>query len=718
MAKILVVEDHALSRQMLTTLLGYVGHQVIEASDGVAALDLARNECPDLVICDVLVPIINGIQLVRLLRDEAVLSETPVLFYTAISRLPENLDLGESLSTCRVIAKPAAPQIIVQAVDEMLGYAGKGATEVAAGMGEVAAAAHPAGSLGQAVRIGQPLAAGPSAQPALQVAVLLDLVSSLVGQRDSTRLLSDVARTMQEIVSCRRSLLAVKEGDGATRYYQGRAGEEPLLFMQTELLPPPEVLERITTGRTAIRLQQTLAMPFASPGYVHGWVYLADRLDGAGFSEVDEEMATMLSAQAALAYENISLVQRLRDNEEYLEQLVAQRTAELRRANLELLKIEKLQSLGVLAGGIAHDFNNALTVINTHIQIARLKTAPEDRSYRNLVLAEKACRTAKSLTMQLLTFAKGGSPVKEAAKLDDLIWETAEFALRGSSARCEFVVAPDLQVVEVDPGQISQVIGNLVINAGQAMPEGGIVKVLASNVLLEAGQIPPLRAGRYVRLSVADEGVGIPAEHLDRIFDPYFTTKAAGSGLGLAMALSIVRNHEGYITAESEGEGAGSTFHVYLPASDAKSAAEQSTQPQPRLTQMGNGRVLLIEDEAGIVETVSELLEMYGYKVDWALDGNAGIGLYERAMEKGTPFDAVIMDLTIPGGMGGTETIKRLREIDPAVAAIVSSGYSNAPVMANYAEYGFGGAVCKPYAAETMLRELERVLDRRGTANM
>jgi len=428
-----------------------------------------------------------------------------------------------------------------------------------------------------------------------------------------------------------------------------------------------------------------------------------DKLDAAQFSDGDEEIAMTLSTQTALAYENILLVDQLQKSKEGLEELVAERTVELERANEELLKVQKLESLGVLAGGIAHDFNNSLTAILNLTQIAKMKSNPEDKVHSYLSMAEKACYEAKAITQQLLTFAKGGSPVKKAVVFKDLMWETAEFALRGSKAKCEFSIAPDLSVVEIDQGQISQVVSNLVINAEQAMPEGGVVRVSAENVVVSSSDALPLRAGHYVRLSVSDQGVGIPKEYLPKIFDPYFTTKETGNGLGLATTYAIVKKHDGQITVESE-EGVGTVFHVYLCASDEKPDVEKEKQ----VMCVSSGRVLLIEDQESIANSLAELLEIYGCEVDSVGDGAQGLKYYEKAMNNELNYDAVIMDLTIPGGMGGMEAIKRFREMDPGVMAIVASGYSNDPVMSNYRAYGFTGAVSKPYNIEEIMCELQK----------
>ena len=377
----------------------------------------------------------------------------------------------------------------------------------------------------------------------------------------------------------------------------------------------------------------------------------------------------------------------------------------------ESLRADKLESLGILAGGIAHDFNNILTAILGNLSLAKMYCAPTDRLYPRLGEAERASLRAKDLTQQLLTFAKGGAPLKHTASLKELIKESATFALRGANVRCEFELALGLWTAEVDEGQISQVIHNLVLNAAQAMPDGGVIRVMAENVTLADGEALALKPGPYLRISLADRGVGIAREHLPHIFDPYFTTKQKGSGLGLATSYSIIKKHDGMLTVESE-LGRGTTFRIHLPASHKPM---EKLAPPKAVAPRGKGRILVMDDEALIRELAVMGLSHLGYQVETADDGVEALLKYREAKAAGQPFAAVIMDLTVPGGMGGKEAIKRLLEMDPTARVIVSSGYSNDAVMANFQHYGFKGMVAKPYKIEELVAAVNTLVQHSAT---
>ncbi len=386
--------------------------------------------------------------------------------------------------------------------------------------------------------------------------------------------------------------------------------------------------------------------------------------------------------------------------------LVFRDVTEKQRLEDELIKSQKLESIGVLAGGIAHDFNNILTAILGNVALAKMHARSGDKIHELLSEAEKAFWRARDLTQQLLTFAKGGAPIKKAAVLNDIIQDTTHFVLAGANVRAQFNLPEDLWSVEYDPGQLSQVINNLVINAVQAMPEGGVMEVGAENVILGANSGVPLTPGRYVKLVFKDQGIGIASQHLSKIFDPYFTTKQRGSGLGLATTYSIIKRHEGYIQVESE-VGVGSTFTVFLPASKQTMRGE-TRKPEQIVT--GKGKILLMDDEEILRKVAGALLTRLGYQVSMAKDGAEALQLYREAMAANAPFAAVILDLTVPAAMGGEECLRRLKEIDPGVKAIVSSGYFNDPIMAEFKQYGFQGVIAKPYQLQELSETLARVV--------
>jgi PAS domain S-box-containing protein len=376
------------------------------------------------------------------------------------------------------------------------------------------------------------------------------------------------------------------------------------------------------------------------------------------------------------------------------------------KTDAELQKMQKLESLGILAGGLAHDFNNLLTGIIGNVGLAKMQVGKEHKAYDHLTKAEGATERAASLTQQLLTFAKGGEPIKRKTDIAAVVKESVGFALHGSQVRCEYMIPAELWNTEVDSGQMAQVFNNLIINALHAMPYGGTVHISFENISLAEDQIPTLTYGDYVKIEFRDEGTGIAEEHLSRIFDPYFTTKKQGSGLGLATVFSIINRHGGYITVEST-VGRGTTFYIYLPAT--RDTSHDGYQEIGRVS-LGQGRILVMDDEAIVRETAGAILAALGYEVAFTDDGTKLIKLYKRAIDEKRPFNIVIMDLTIPGGMGGKETVKRLLEIDADAKVIVSSGYSTDPIMSNYKEYGFKGVITKPYNIAQVSKAISRVL--------
>ncbi|HYE87082.1 MAG TPA: ATP-binding protein [Vicinamibacterales bacterium] len=379
----------------------------------------------------------------------------------------------------------------------------------------------------------------------------------------------------------------------------------------------------------------------------------------------------------------------------------------------ERSKTARLESLGVLAGGLAHDFNNILTSVVGNLSIAQTLVGRDDqRLLQKLCNAEAACVRARGVTAQLLTFAKGGAPVKTAASIEELVVECTRFALSGSPVAAKFVAEPDLWNVQVDTVQISQVVQNLVLNAAQAMPAGGTIDIAFRNVRMpdDAADGPMLPAGIYVCVSFRDYGSGIRADQLCHIFEPYYTTKQKGSGLGLAISSSIVRAHGGSITVESSS-GDGTRFDVYLPATHVPVSNAVSSNVQPLVPH--NGRVLLMDDDVGVGEVAADMLADLGYDTVAATSGQAAIDYMAAAEAAGAPFDVVILDLTVPGGMGGKETVPHIRALNADLPVLVTSGYADNGVLSDYARHGFDGVLPKPFSIPDLRIAIEQASVRR-----
>jgi len=372
----------------------------------------------------------------------------------------------------------------------------------------------------------------------------------------------------------------------------------------------------------------------------------------------------------------------------------------------EFYKSKKLESIGILAGGIAHDFNNFLTAILGNITLGKIYSNQNDKIYEILSEAEKACIKSKELTQQLLTFSKGGAPVKKIGSITSLLKDSIDFILRGSNVKSEYIEEEPPLAIEMDEGQINQVINNLVINAKQSMENGGLLTVRVENIQKKATDNLPIADGAYVKISIKDRGAGISKENLQKIFDPYFSTKEMGNGLGLSISYSIIQKHKGYITAESD-IGKGATFYIYLPAIDV---VYEKRDGDCNKVLKKSARALFMDDEELVREVAGKMLNFIGCEVEFASDGEEAIEMYKEAFENNKKYDLVIMDLTVPGGMGGKETIKALKAFDPNITAIVSSGYSTDQVMSDFKKYGFKGIIVKPYRIVDLSRVINEVV--------
>lgn len=412
-------------------------------------------------------------------------------------------------------------------------------------------------------------------------------------------------------------------------------------------------------------------------------------------SEAGEELWMMWSGGAVLG-----------DRGEVRELMLVGRDVSARKqADAARLRTNKLESVGTLAGGVAHDLNNILMGLYGSISLASMELAPEHPATEFLESAEASMSRAKALSTRLLTFAKGGDPVTSAARIDQLVKETVAFHLSGSNVKPAFEITEDLWPCDADASQLEQVFSNLTVNADQAMPEGGQLHVRLENAKLKEGAVAGLPAGAYVKATVSDEGQGLPAETIDRVFDPYFTTKRGGSGLGLAITHSIVDRHHGHISVASP-PGQGARFTLFLPAARDESAITPAPESLEFIAPLPSARILVMDDEPTVRSVLVLMLRSRGMHVESVDEGQAAIDAYRTARAAGTPFQLVITDLTVPGGLGGVETVERLLALDPDAKVVASSGYAEDPVLAHYGDHGFVGVLAKPYG----LAELDALL--------
>jgi len=387
-----------------------------------------------------------------------------------------------------------------------------------------------------------------------------------------------------------------------------------------------------------------------------------------------------------------------------------QKYTDHKQTETELIKMINLESIGTLAAGLAHDFNNLLMAVTGYISLAKTRLHPEDKAYALLSEAERISFLGKDLTQQLITFSKGGEPVKKIISLHKLIKETAETTLSGSNIKCKYTLPENLYQIEGDDAQIRQVINNIVVNSKEAMPHGGTITIRAANIFVKPVDKIPLPEGDFIKISIEDKGIGISEENLFKIFDPYYTTKILGvqkgMGLGLAVVYSILKRHNGCVTVDSTRH-AGSTFYLYLPAYNKESKIRSIHKNALKNTK---GKILFMDDEQVIRDVAEQIIRGIGYEPVMASHGIEAIELYRREKESGERFEAAILDLTVKNGMGGKETLKELIYIDPDIKAIISSGYTDDPVIGKFHDYGFIGAITKPYKAKELKELLEKVI--------
>jgi two-component system, cell cycle sensor histidine kinase and response regulator CckA len=713
---ILVVEDSSLQAKRLKRLLEQHGYRVIVARNGQEGLEALQTTRPALVVADIIMPVMDGYEMCRSIKQKIETKDIPVILLTSLTN-PEDVFLGLESGADSYICKPYDGKVLLTRIESLLDtMRARERNDSENGVGVV---------LG-----GKRYLINSTRQQILSL--LLSTYQDAVDQNRNLRemrtrlvtvnerlekLVAERTTALRKEIVERKRIQAALINEKARLSVTLRSIADGIITTNTEgtVIFMNRAAEELTAWPQQEAVGKSLTTVFnliKAKTHQGGETFVENVLKSGGIFSLDEPM-TLLSRDGKERIVAVSGTPIFHQTTRIIGVvLVFRDITEHKRLEDELIRAQKLESLGVLAGGIAHDFNNLLTAILGNISLAKMYCSSEERALIRLDEAEKASVRAKDLTQQLLTFSKGGAPVKTITSLAYILKDSAWLAVRGSNVRCELSIDDDLWLVEVDQGQISQVIHNLVVNAYQAMPDGGIIKVSATNFCAasEVDLADPLPAGRFVSLSVADQGRGIFPEHLPKIYDPYFSTKRKGSGLGLATCYSILRNHGGYISVESE-VGVGTTFHVYLPA--ALGREKEKREPKGAVIS-GRGTILVMDDEEILRNVVGELLVTLGYEVRFAADGSQTIEAYCRAKEAGRPFDCILMDLTIPGGMGGKEAIQKLRQIDPSVKAIVSSGYSDDPVMADFRTHGFSGVVAKPYDAKKLSHVLHEVMNRNG----
>jgi PAS domain S-box-containing protein len=505
------------------------------------------------------------------------------------------------------------------------------------------------------------------------------IIAAAIQHSASRQALHDSEERFRSLASNNPDQVTIYRADGKILYAHSPEDSHPGMTLDKHVGQLVfECLEPVRAAQTRDRVREAL-----DTGLMQNTRYALQETDGPRYYE---ERFIPLSSDQVMSI--------MRD------------TTELHKTEQKLLKIQKLESVGVLAGGIAHDFNNILTGVLGNVSLAMVGMNPEDGRIELLKECENAVMRAKGLTHQLLTFSKGGKPVRRSMEITNLVMETVAFSLRGSNVKPVYDIQGNLPSVEIDADQISQVIQNIVTNADQAMPDGGslFVKIDKTKINKIAGL--PVAPGEYLRLSFRDQGTGIIEEHLNRVFDPYFTTKQTGSGLGLASCYSIISNHGGAIDVKSK-VSQGTEFTLILPTSASQPSEHESVSDEEL---KGNGRILLMDDEKTIRALGQKILQEVGYRVDVASDGNSAVILFKQAQKEGNPYAAVVLDLTIPGGVGGEETMKKLLELDPKLRGIVCSGYSEHPLMTEHQRYGFGECITKPFRARDLLNAVARLL--------
>lgn len=694
LATILVVEDSPTQAEQIKYLLEDKGYAVMVAANGKEGFEVAKKFRPTIIISDIVMPVMDGYELAEKIKKDKDVRDIPIIFVTALT------DRKDASRKASVVAdgyftKPYDDKFLISKIEALLtasrqeeGVDTKELEVKFAGERYVIAS-------GRRQILNFLLSTYENAVQQNQDLILMHRELHLLNEQLENRVVERTEQLQASEANFRALAdnandgILITAGSGGDTVYANRRIAEMTGWSVEELLKK-NMRDYIApdTFPDEIKLYSQILEGMPCPN--HCEVTISQK-NGAAIPVEMTISRTLWHGQPAVITSVRDITERKKRDEEFI-------------------RACKLKSLSTLAGGIAHDFNNLLTGILGNASIAKTFVNPGDNLHKIMTDLENTSLRAKDLTQQLLTFAKGGAPVKKTVSIAKLLRDSATLVLSGSNVKCDFAIANDLWPAEVDEGQIAQVIHNLIINARQAMPDGGTIQVSAENFALSAENNPFIKNGKYVKITVKDTGVGIQEEHLPKIFDPYFTTKEEGSGLGLATAYSIIKNHAGYIMAESAA-GVGTTFYIHLPASKKEIGRVEAVEEK---LVSGKEKILVMDDDDIIRDVAGKMLTKLGYEVDFARDGSEAIELYKKSKNSGRPFDVVIIDLTIPGGMGGRETMQKLLEIDPHVKAIVSSGYSDDAVMSNYTNYNFKGVIAKPYRIEELSKTVHSVLTETG----
>ena len=679
--KILIVDDNDDARYILQKTLAACGYEVKEAENGKTALESGHADKPDLVITDILMPVMDGFSMCRIWKNDDHLKEIPLIFYTATYTDSKDEQFALSLGADKFIRKPLQPDLFMKEVNCVLKVIEKKSKPVK-----------------------KPLIEDESEEYKLYSERLIKKLEDKMLQLEEKN-----AALENEIIERKRI------------EYNLRIEEEKYRTLITNI--PGMVYRGLSDWSMIVGSNCETVCGYPIEDLISKKINWLDIIHPDDKNKVIKEGNSFDDKKRSIVqeYRIIAKNGSTRWVSDHKTSCFDERGAYVgvdgivfditNRKQLEdqNCQLQKLESIGILAGGIAHDFNNTLSVITGNLSYALQNFDKADELYEVLSDVNEGAKKAQHLTQQLLTFSKGGCPLKKAVNINNLIEETAKFVTMGTKSKCNFEFSENIWTTNVDEGQVSQVISNLVINANQAMPSGGIIMIRTKNIAIESdnheSQLPQ---GKYVNVTIEDQGLGISEEILPKIFNPFYTTKQTGNGLGLSTTHSIIKSHDGHISVYSKLQK-GTIFSIFLPASE-QPLHLSNTKTTPMLGG-SKGKILIMDDQEALLKMARRILGQMGYDVEFARDGVQAIDIYRKTFQSKAPFDFVILDLTIPGGMGGIKTIPELLKINPNAKVFVSSGSSNDPVMADYKSYGFAGVISKPYIIDQMAELFNKVLD-------